>query len=103
MKIEMQKNHNYIVISEYDKICSTIANKGFGKKYRLDSCKAIVISSGEYTLLKSYDTIVATIDEQGFGYDFLRYVYGYTSTSAKHISKFFKSNKVHTIYTYRDI
>ena len=45
---------------------------------------------GRVYVLKSYNTLVAMIDESGVCYDFLRYVYGYTATSAQHISKFFK-------------
>ena len=42
-----------------------------------------------YAVLTSYNTVVAIIDyETNTLYDFLRYVYGYTSTSAQHISKF---------------
>ena len=42
-----------------------------------------------YYVLCSYCTIVAVIDTHTDTlYDFLRYVYGYTSTSAQHISKF---------------
>lgn len=40
--------------------------------------------------LISYDTLVAFIDFSGNLYDVLRLVYGYTSTSAKHINKFRK-------------
>lgn len=53
-------------------------------------------------LLKSYNTIVAAYDEEtGVGYDFLRFTYGYTPTSAQHISKFFKIYQPTTIYTWR--
>ena len=42
-----------------------------------------------YYVLCSYCTIVAVIDTRtNTLYDFLRYVYGYTATSAQHISKF---------------
>lgn len=42
-----------------------------------------------YAVLRSYRTVVAVIDyATDTLYDFLRYVYGYTSTSAQHISKF---------------
>lgn len=44
-----------------------------------------------YHGLRSYNTIVAFIDVQTDTlYDVLRMVYGYTSTSAQHISKFSK-------------
>lgn len=64
-----------------------------GKKYtckRLRSCQAWVYSSDHWFILKSYDTFVACINrDTGVAYDVLRYVYGYTATSAQHISKFF--------------
>ena len=64
----------------------------------LRSCSAEVApaidnETGEllYYVLRSYRTIVAAIDVRTDTlYDFLRYVYGYTSTSAQHISKFSK-------------
>ena len=44
-----------------------------------------------YYVLRSYSTIVAAIDVRTDTlYDFLRYVYGYTATSAQHIAKFDK-------------
>lgn len=65
---------------------------------RLRSCSAEVApvmdaETGElmYYILRSYRTIVAAIDVRTDTlYDFLRYVYGYTATSAQHISKFSK-------------
>ena len=64
----------------------------------LRSCSAEVApvidaDTGEllYYVLRSYRTIVAAIDVRTDTlYDFLRCVYGYTSTSAQHISKFSK-------------
>lgn len=63
---------------------------------QLRSCSAEVApaidnETGEvlYYVLRSYRTIVAIIDTKTDTlYDFLRYVYGYTSTSAQHIAKF---------------
>ena len=61
---------------------------------RLRNCQATVYAydtgKGLSYVLKSYSTIVAMVWESGECYDFLRYVYGYTATSAQHISKFFK-------------
>lgn len=65
---------------------------------RLRSCSAEVApiidcETGEllYYALRSYNTVVAAIDVRTDTlYDFLRYVYGYTSTSAQHIAKFSK-------------
>lgn len=69
-----------------------------GNEYKLRSCSADVaevINSEtgrvEYYVLRSYNTIVAAIDTRTDTlYDFLRKVYGFTSTSAQHISKFEK-------------
>lgn len=82
----------------------------------LRSCSAKVApaidnETGEilYYVLRSYRTIVAIIDVRTDTlYDFLRYVYGYTATSAQHISKFSKDygngkwDCTHTL-TYRDV
>ena len=65
---------------------------------RLRSCSAEVFdlvddTTGEvlYHVLRSYNTIVAFIDPTTDTlYDVLRKVYGYTATSAQHISKFSK-------------
>ena len=58
---------------------------------KLRSCSAEVAQIGNWYVLRSYRTIVAIIDTQTDTLvDFLRYVYGYTSTSAQHISKFSK-------------
>ena len=58
---------------------------------RLRSCSAEVAKVGNWYVLRSYNTIVAIIDTKTDTLiDFLRYVYGYTATSAQHISKFSK-------------
>ena len=83
---------------------------------KLRSCSAEVApiidcETGEllYYVLRSYRTIVAAIDvSTDTLYDFLRYVYGYTATSAQHISKFSKDygngtwGCTHTL-TYREV
>ena len=71
-------------------------NNYTGRFKRLRSCSAEVApvmdaETGEllYYVLRSYWTIVAAIDVRTDTlYDFLRYVYGYTGTSAQHIAKF---------------
>lgn len=61
------------------------------KYKRLRTCKAVVVETENYYILQSYRTTVAVIDKSTDTlYDVLRYVYGYTSTSAQHISKFEK-------------
>ena len=57
-----------------------------------------------YYVLCSYCTIVAIIDTQtNTLYDFLRYVYGYTATSAQHISKFCEDYGCTNRLTYREV
>lgn len=56
---------------------------------RLRYCNAFVFESENYYFLRSYNTIVAFINKKTKAtYDILRLMYGYTSTSAQHISKF---------------
>lgn len=90
MKKTNQLNVNASILEaleEYNKYCE--------KAYctapqRLDYCTAETFNVGyRYTALRSYNTIVAFYDhETDILYDVLRYVYGYTATSAKHIAKF---------------
>ena len=60
---------------------------------RLRSCSACVhtcmlTETGEVVhVLQSYNTLIAIISGNTL-YDFLRYVYGYTATSAQHVAKF---------------
>lgn len=76
---------------------------------RLRSCSAVVMEFPEYYALQSYNTIIAIIDRRTDTlYDFLRYVYGYTATSAQHISKFeddYSAGKWSCAarYTYREV
>ena len=103
MKKELQQIENDIVLEEIEKINADLRN-GVQSVSRLRYCNACVLASGNYYLLKSYNTIIAAADADGNLYDFLRYVYGYTATSAQHIAKFwhdyaYKGSR----YTYRPI
>lgn len=67
------------------------AQGGLSDWKRLRSCNAMVAETNRYYILQSYNTLVAFIDKTTDTlYDVLRYVYGYTATSAQHISKFEK-------------
>lgn len=70
---------------------------------RLRYCNAHVYRSENYVVLRSYRTFVAAIDDKGNCYDFLRSVYGYTSTSAQHISKFYHDYGGKKMFTYRNV
>ena len=122
MKKEMQRQINKAVENEYENLVNELnekdvnnyykypwfkSGKNFGKQLR--SCQAYVMETENYYVLKSYNTIIACINKSNDAlYDFLRGVYGYTSTSAQHISKFNKDyckgkwNCAET-YTYRTV
>ena len=62
-----------------------------GKKLcRLYSCSAEIWEYDGILALVSYGTPIAVCTLEGSFYDCLRVVYGYTATSAQHISKFKK-------------
>lgn len=62
-----------------------------GEGTRLRTCQAWVYETPSFYVLESYNTFVAIIEKStDTCYDFLRYAYGYTNTSAQHISKFDK-------------
>ena len=86
---EKQQQINDIVLKAIQDFNSQ--SLGCTEPQRLRTCSAYVYMRGQYYVLQSYNTIIAIIDtETDTLYDFLRYVYGYTSTSAQHISKFDK-------------
>lgn len=71
---------------------------------RLRYCSAWIYKTQNFKVLRSYNTIIACIDMQtGTGYDFLRLVYGYTATSAQHISKFFHDCAAQRTLTWRAV
>ena len=80
-------------------------NDGLVKVGRLRTCNATVYENERYIVLISYTTAVAFIDKQERkAYDILRLVYGYTSTSAQHIAKFFSDYaRGYEQYRYYDI
>lgn len=56
---------------------------------RLRTCQAYVYETSNFYVLRSYNTFIACISKgTDILYDLLRLEYGYTSTSAHHISKF---------------
>ena len=77
---------------------------GTSEPIRLRYCNAVVYATKNYFILRSYWTTVAVINRNsGEGADVLRVVYGYTATSAQHISKFFHDYDAVKVYTWRDI
>lgn len=95
MKKEEQRNINELVDDAYKRAIDEL-NSEYGGIWRatapftrLRSCKAWVYETESFYLLESYRTVVAVIEKSTNDlYDALRTVYGYTATSAQHISKF---------------
>lgn len=106
MKKDQQVVMNEYVVKNYSVMMDEFTEKYWYNAERLRSCQAFVAETEDFYILKSYNTIVAFINKYtGQKFDILRYVYGYTSTSAQHIAKFFSDYgdfRVST-YTYRDI
>ena len=107
MRKNEQLNINAICIKALVK-----AEKQLGTEYnvyRLRNCSATVLETEDYYFLKSYNTVIAFIDKESDTlYDILRYVYGYTATSAQHIAKFSSDYgkglyRCHTEYRYYDV
>ena len=75
------------------------------KRCKLYSCNAEICECSGILILVSYGTPIAVFaPDDGSLYDCLRVVYGYTATSAKHISKFEKwlsENNYHVKYSVR--
>ena len=80
---------NEDVKETYNDLLACIDHFGSKKIGKLRTCNAEVYETYGYTYLESYGTKIACIGhDDNICYDFLRLVYGYTATSAKHISKF---------------
>ena len=90
MKRKEQETINNICIEALDNVNTEIMEQnGLTKWKRLRSCSADVSETDNFYILRSYNTLIAFIDKRTDTlYDVLRFVYGYTSTSAQHISKF---------------
>lgn len=112
MTKEQQKQMNEICMKKIEKLnayVDSLSQIELDHVYvnRLRYCSAHVLIYPRYYVLISYQTPVAFIDRvSGEAYDVLRYVYGYTATSAQHISKFFHDYSCggyypETVYTYR--
>lgn len=88
-KLQIQVNKE--VLAVVDRYNEEIEHCTIGEGKRLRTCQAYVYETPNFYVLRSYNTVVALIEKSSDTcYDFLRKVYGYTNTSAKHISKFDK-------------
>lgn len=104
-KRELQRLENQFVEEAFEKTkkVSPIASKVIYEAERLDYCQAWTYHTRGYYFLVSYNTLVAFIDDSGNMFDVLRLVYGYTATSAKHISKFRNKFRHVSEHTWREV
>ena len=92
----MKKAEQAIMNQKAEKIFNAAMNELSGvnsiiSTKPLRTCNAKVIETKNFYLLKSYNTFIAAIEKRTDTLsDVLRIVYGYTATSAQHISKFEK-------------
>ena len=90
-----QRNTNRAALNVFNRAMSEYMKAARVKTSRLRSCSAAVVETENYYLLLSYRKWIGAISKKtGVGVDVLRHEYGYTSTSAQHLSKFFRDNGV---------
>lgn len=91
MNKKAQIESNKEVLAAVDRYNEEVKESILHHVTRLRTCQAYVYETPSFYVLRSYNTVVAIIDKSSdICYDFLRAVYGYTNTSAQHISKFDK-------------
>lgn len=106
MKKAEQRAINVKVEYAIERYNATTKPGDLKKLCRLRTCKATVYESYFYLVLQSYNTVVAIIDKDDMAlYDFSRYVYGYTATTARHIAKFANEYDVSPSdrYTWKEV
>ena len=109
MNKKLQIMANNEVLAAIGRYNEEIKHCTLGKGKRLRTCNAYVYETPSFYVLRSYNTVVAIIEKStDTCYDFLRGVYGYTHTSAQHISKFDKDYSRSKFgcderVTYRDV
>ena len=106
MNKDLQRNINEWCINSYKDAAEEF--KQDAHKYdckRLRTCTAWVYETTHFYILRSYLSFFVAIirKDNRQCYDLLRYVHGYTSTSAQHIAKFCSDYGDRSIpnYTYR--
>lgn len=91
MRKKLQIQANKEVLEAVDRYNEEVKQNVLHHGKRLRTCQAMVYETPSFYVLRSYRTVIAIIEKStDTCYDFLRGVYGYTNTSAQHISKFDK-------------
>lgn len=106
MNKPLQENINRWCMDCLDEVNKEIeSSNGWVSVKRLRACSAHVYETEHFFILQSYSTFGVAIIRKSTNqcYDILRYLYGYTPTSAQHICKFMSDygNRAIEKYTYR--
>lgn len=101
---QVQEAVNFSVKQNFHRAMNEFLAIGYISEKRLRSCTAWVYETENYYLLRSYNTFIASVNkEDGKLFDALRMVYGFTSTSSQHISKFWHDYGHGEKFTFRYI
>ena len=106
MKKGEQREINIKVERVIERFNTMVLTKEAAKVSQLYTCNATVYDTYYYIVLQSNNITVALIDKADmYLYDFSRYVYGYTTTTAQHIAKFAKMYDIgqSNIYTWKEV
>lgn len=88
-KYAQECTNNIVKNAMNDMQCELAYGGQYVTAHPLYKCNARVHEFGDLYVLESYSTETAVYNRQTHAlYDGLRYVYGYTSTSTQHYSKF---------------
>ena len=91
MNKDLQRYINTLCIKAYEDAAEEFKRGSYNYDCKqLRTCKACVYETENFYILRSYNTLYVAIIRKANGqcYDMLRYIYGYTATSAQHIAKF---------------
>lgn len=101
---QVQEAVNFCVKKNFQSAVNELIDNGYLSQKRLRSCTAWVYETENYYILKSYETFIASVNKENDKlFDALRMVYGYTSTSVQHISKFWHDYGYGEKFTFRYI
>lgn len=100
---DLQMEDNNIVIQYYTHL-PKLSIGDLIDRTQLYRCNAQMYFTDHVVLLQSYNTIVAAFDiDESTVYDFSRYVYGYTVTTARHVRKFANYMRALQTITYKEV
>lgn len=98
----LQEKFNMECVNEFNNAMRELDLNRSVSWHRLYNCNARYCVTDNYAILQSYSTIIAVQNlDTACCYDLLRCEYGYTATSAQHVSKFKHFFRALNTYTWR--